>query len=56
MRVVVELPRLGVIDHVDFLVDTGADNTVLNPRAIERLRIDRTRLHPPDARRRGIGG
>ena len=56
LQAVVELPRLRIWDAIYFLVDTGADNTVLNPRAIERLGIDRTRLHPPDARSRGIGG
>ena len=56
LHAVVELPRLELSNEVDFLVDTGADNTVLHSRAVERLRIDRTRLHPPDARSRGIGG
>ena len=44
LHAVVELPRVELSNEVDFLVDTGADNTVLHSRAVERLRIDRTRL------------
>ena len=56
LQAVVELPRLGLSNEVDFPLDTGADNTVLNPFDILNLNLDRTRLHPPDARSRGIGG
>ena len=33
LQAVVELPRLGLSNEVDFPLDTGADNTVLNPFA-----------------------
>ena len=56
LQAVVELPRLGLSNEVDFPLDTGADNTVLNPFDILNLNLDRIRLHPPDARSRGIGG
>ena len=56
LHAVVELPRLGLSNEVDFLVDTVADNTVLNPFDILNLNLDRTGLHPPEARSRGIGG
>ena len=47
LQAVVELPRLGLRNEVDFLVDTGADNTVLNPFDILNLNLDRTGLRPP---------
>lgn len=56
VRAVVEVPKLGVWGTVDFLADTGADNTTLHPDDIAFLQADLTRLDPPNIRSRGIGG
>lgn len=40
----IELPRLGLSATVDFLIDTGADNTSLHPGDIIRLSISYRRM------------
>ncbi len=47
--------RLGIRSEVIFLVDTGADHTMLSTTDIERLGIDVARL-APGPRLAGIGG
>ena len=47
----VRLPRLGVQDVLDFLVDSGSDRTILHPDANLILRIP---LHRLRSGRRGI--
>ncbi len=51
----VGIPALGVAGDVAFLVDTGADSTLLAPRDVTRLGIDLQRLPegPPST---GVGG
>ena len=56
VRAIVELPRLNTWDFVHFLADTGADNTTMHPDDVSNLRIDFTRLNPPNSRSRGVGG
>ena len=43
----VNLPRLGVIGDVDFLVDTGSDTTILHPEAGSALRCPYDELENP---------
>ncbi|MGH2632485.1 MAG: retroviral-like aspartic protease family protein, partial [Tepidiformaceae bacterium] len=38
------MPRLGVLARIDFLVDTGAEQTVLHPRGAAMLNIDHRAL------------
>ena len=49
------LPSQGISGDVNFLVDTGADNTVLATSAAASLRIDAARL-PPGPPSGGVGG
>ncbi len=49
------MPRLSVQGQVSFLVDTGADKTVLMPLDGQRLAIDYTKLNGNE-RTVGIGG
>ncbi len=57
VRASVSLPHLSVWKSIDFLVDTGADRTCLNPRDVLRLELEPGTLDP-DSRRThaGIGG
>lgn len=50
------LPRQGVRASLSFLVDTGADRTLLLPAATARLAIDFARLAIAPHRMGGIGG
>ena len=43
----VNLPRLGVMGDVDFLVDTGSDTTILHPEAGGALRCPYGELENP---------
>ena len=52
----VYLPRLGVGDRVDFLLDTGADATTLHPRDADKLGVRADMLGPAIVSARGIGG
>lgn len=49
------LPVLGLVGTVHFLVDTGADSTILAPRDALALGIDLHRL-PRDTPSTGVGG
>ena len=49
------IPRLGIAGRVNFLVDTGATDTLLHPRDGSNLRIPFADLGNP-TRRLGIGG
>lgn len=51
----VAIPAIGIAGTVHFLVDTGADSTLLAPRDAIQLRIDLARL-PPDDPTMGVGG
>ena len=51
----VSLPTLGLADDVSFLIDTGADSTVLAPTDAAYLRIPLTQL-PPGLPTAGVGG
>ena len=52
----VYLPRLGVGDRVDFLLDTGADATTLHPRDAGKLGVYAYSLGSASVSARGIGG
>ena len=56
VRASVYLPRLGVGNRVDFLLDTGADATTLHPRDAGRLGVYAYMLGPTSVSARGIGG
>ena len=57
VRVLITIPRLGVRRAVDFLVDTGADNTCLNHRDAAYLRLFPEVLRESEmTRATGIGG
>ena len=47
IRARIRLPRLGVMGDVTFLVDTGADATILHPRDGGRLRCPFDELADP---------
>ena len=49
IRARVNLPRLGVMGDVDFLVDTGSDTTILHPAAGGGLRCPYDELENPRA-------
>ena len=50
-------PRLGIVDEISFLIDTGADSTSLHPRDINNLGIDYSYLREDSLiSSRGIGG
>ena len=49
------LPRLGIFEWVDFLVDTGATATSLSPNDTRNLRVPISELANP-VRHRGIAG
>ena len=49
------LPRLHIVGRVNFLVDTGATDTLLHPRDGSNLGVPFEELIDP-AERRGIGG
>ena len=49
------LPRLDIVGRVNFLVDTGATDTLLHPREGSNLGIPSAELSNP-VERRGIGG
>ena len=51
----VTLPSLGLADDVSFLIDTGADSTVLAPIDVARLRIPVAQL-PLGLPTAGVGG
>ncbi|MGH2632411.1 MAG: hypothetical protein ACRDG3_03285, partial [Tepidiformaceae bacterium] len=55
LRAWVNLPRLGVLSTVDFLVDTGADRTVPHPDDAAELKINH-RLLGAHATLTGVGG
>jgi len=51
------LPRLELQGLIDFLIDTGADNTTLSLIDLERINLDYRRLKRDSLRSvRGIGG
>jgi hypothetical protein len=51
----ISLPRLGKHSNISFLIDTGADTTVLSPIDAKKLGINYSKLlHPEDSV--GIGG
>ena len=52
----VYLPRLGVGDQVDFLLDTGADATTLHPRDAGKLGVYAHSLGSASVSAKGIGG
>ena len=52
----VYLPRLGVGDRVDFLLDTGADATTLHPRDAGKLGVYAHSLGSASVSAKGIGG
>ena len=56
----VEIPRLGVSQPVDFLVDTGANRTAVHPYTMVRMNVDPMTYQPAaedDIRRiSGVGG
>ena len=56
MRAQVVIPRLKLQGGVDFLVDTGASYTCLNPHDVTKLKINHADLHPAEARVSGVGG
>lgn len=57
IQAAVYLPRLGVRGLVHFLVDTGADKTILHPADIDALRIDLSMLDPNTlSQSYGVGG
>ncbi len=57
VRAAVSLERLGVMGLVEFLVDTGADRTVLHSKDISVLRIDLSKLDVKTLQRLdGVGG
>lgn len=49
------IPALTVAGKIHFLIDTGADSTVLAPRDAASLRLDLSRL-PPGPVSTGVGG
>ena len=50
------VPSLTISGHVEFLVDTGADNTVLFIDDGDRLGLPYSKLPPPTPGTRGVGG
>lgn len=46
VQAIVHLPRIGVSGVIDFLIDTGADNTCLHPGDITKLEIPYRRMRP----------
>ncbi|MCY4625202.1 MAG: aspartyl protease family protein [Chloroflexi bacterium] len=50
------IPSLTISGHIDFLVDTGADNTVLFIDDGDRLGLPYNKLPPPTPGARGVGG
>jgi len=52
----VYLPRLGVGNRVEFLLDTGADATTLHPVDAHKLGIDGSALGPASFQTSGVGG
>ncbi len=55
MEAFVSFPRLGVRGLVSFLVDTGADGSILMPADSTKLGVDFSKLRNP-IESRGIGG
>jgi hypothetical protein len=51
----ISIPLLGILDEIQFLVDTGADTTIVAPSDVERLGVDLSQL-PTGPSSRGIGG
>ena len=49
------IPRLGISGNISWLVDTGADGSLLNPNDGQRLQLDYSRL-TGDNSATGIGG
>lgn len=56
VRASVYLPRLGVGDSINFLLDTGADATTLHPRDAGKLGVYAHSLGSASVSARGIGG
>lgn len=50
------IPSLTISGHIDFLVDTGADNTVLFIDDGDRLGLPYSKLPLPTPGARGVGG
>jgi predicted aspartyl protease len=51
----ISIPSLGIVQEVEFLVDTGADGTFVAPTDANRMRIDPSRL-PTGQSSAGVGG
>ncbi len=57
VQALVRLPRLGKLALVDFLIDTGADNTCIHIGDVAKLEIDYRRLRKSSrSTAEGVGG